>query len=263
MNTKAMTIDSVDEAGEGLARLAQLSAVDSDGDTYAPGAFSWKAGGGQWVQMIPAHNRRAMPFGKAWVYEEGDWALAKFYLNLGTVAGREWYSALKFDLEKGLSVQEWSFGYNVIDADFQIRRDGAVRVLKRLDVDEFSPVLRGAGVNTGTIGLKSARLKDDHYSALIGGLGELAAALPDDAAIVSATGLKQLREIHGALGAALAKTVEDQVACARCEAKFAPAALENGHCGPCREVLADGKSLEDQALAGLLLHLSRHHLPPS
>jgi hypothetical protein len=33
--------------------------------------------------MIPAHNRQAMPFGKAWLFEQDGWALADT-LNLAT-----------------------------------------------------------------------------------------------------------------------------------------------------------------------------------
>lgn len=97
---KGMTIEKMDRGRNRPRPRAQLSAVDSDGDTYAPGAFSWKAGGGQWVNMIPAHDRRAMPFGKAWLYEEGDWCMADLHLNLDTQAGKDWHATLKFDLTK-------------------------------------------------------------------------------------------------------------------------------------------------------------------
>jgi len=204
MKIKALTIEKMDEAGTGIARIAQLSAVDSDGDTYAPGAFSWKAGGGQWTQILPAHDRRAMPLGKAWLYEEGDWAMAQLHLNLDTQAGKDWHSTLKFDLAKGLPVQEWSYGYQVLDAVSEQRGGEYVQVLKRLDVDEISPVIRGAGVGTGTLSIKSAQLKDQNFAALIAGLGELGAAVGTDVTTLSATGLKQLSDIHVALGKALA-----------------------------------------------------------
>jgi hypothetical protein len=203
MHVKSLTIEKMDDAGTGLARIAQLSGVDSDGDTYAPGAFSWKEGGGQWVQMLPAHDRRAMPYGKAWIYEDGDWAMAQLHLNLDTQAGKDWYSTLKFDLAKGQPGQEWSYGYQVLDADFQVRGDQRVQVLKRLDVDEISPVIRGAGNGTGTISIKSAELKAAHYAPLIAALGELAESLPADASALSATGLKQLEEIERAIGGVL------------------------------------------------------------
>lgn len=234
MRIKALTIESVDEAGSGLARIAQLSAVDSDGDTYAPGAFAWKEGGGQWVSMLPAHDRRAMPLGKAWLYEDADWALARFYLNLATQAGKDWHETLKFDLAKGKPVQEWSYGFDVVDMDYQQRGADRVRVLKRLDVDEISPVLRGAGVGTGTIAIKSAELKGSTFAPLIAGLGELAAALPDDAAALSATGVKQLEEIEAAIGRTLA---------------------------PLREAAGKERAATDTALAQFLIRESRRHLP--
>lgn len=200
---KALTIEKMDEAGVGLARIAQLSAIDSDGDTYAPGAFNWKEGGGQWVQILPAHDRRAMPLGKAWLYEEGDWALAKLHLNLNTQAGRDWNETLKFDLAQGTPVQEWSYGYKVLDADQQQRAGTYVQVLKRLDCDEISPVIRGAGVGTGTLAIKSAELKAAKFAPLIAQLSELAEAIGENTAALSATGLKQLGEIHVAIGKAL------------------------------------------------------------
>jgi len=235
MQTKSLTIEKMDDAGTGLARIARLSAVDSDGDTYLPGAFGWKAGGHQWAQMLPAHDRRAMPFGKVRVYEEGDDAFAELNLNLETQAGRDWHAALKFDLARGEPVQEWSYGFEVIDMDYQVRGNDRVRVLKRLDVHEVSPVLKGAGVGTGTISIKSAQLKDERFASLIAGLGELAGALPDDPAALSATGVKQLEDMERSIGAALR---------------------------PLRDLAASEKAAVDSALAGFLKHQSRSYLRP-
>lgn len=153
--TKHMRVEKMDDAGHGLARIATLSAVDHDGDTYAKGAFSWKKTGDQWVPILPAHNRTAMPLGKARVYEDGDAAYAELHLNLNTEAGRDWHATLKFDLEKGGAVQEWSYGFRVIDHARESRDGASVRVLKRLDVDEVSPVVRGAGIGTRTLSLKA------------------------------------------------------------------------------------------------------------
>ena len=196
---KSMAITAMDEAGKGLAELATLSAIDSDGDTYQPGAFSWKPEGHLWAMMMPAHNRRAIPFGKARVFEEGDNAFAELNLNLKTTAGREWHEALLFDFAIGLPVQEWSFGYNA-EYTYRVNASGRIRVLTKVDVDEVSPVLRGAGNGTRTIEIKNAKLRDDHHAGLIGDLGELAAAIDADPSIVSASGMKQLREIHDAIG---------------------------------------------------------------
>lgn len=234
MQLKSLRIEKMDEAGTGLARIAQLSAVDSDGDTYAPGAFSWKAGGEQWASMLPAHDRRAMPFGKVRVFEDGDFAFADLRLNLDTQTGRDWHSTLKFDLATGNPVQEWSYGFQIIDMDYQVRGDERVRVLKRLDIDEVSPVLRGAGVGTMTVNIKSAELKATHYAPLLAGLGELAGALPEDFTSLSATGVKQLEEIEAAIGRTL---------------------------GPLRERAGKERLVTDTALAQFLIQQSRQHLP--
>lgn len=255
MFTKSMVIKEMDDKGNGVAQLAQLSAVDSDNDTYVAGAFSWKQGGGQWTQMIPAHDRKAMPFGKSWLYEKGDYALADFSLNLDTVAGREWHAALKFDLAKGDPIQEWSYGFQVLDADFQQRGPDKVRVLKRLDVDEISPVIRGAGTGTRTLAIKSAALKGVRFSELIAGLGELADVVKADPALLSAIGVKQLGDIHAALGLSL-DSFKTGTACAGCEKKFPPEEMDGDRCKGCA-----GKSTSvDTALAGYLMHMSRRHL---
>lgn len=202
MQTKNMTVKEMGEKGIGLALIAQLSAVDHDGDTYEKGAFSWKE---QWCPLLTAHDRWTMPFGKARVYEEGDFAYAELHLNLETQAGKDWHSALRFDLEKGQSVQEWSYGYDTLDADFQIRGDSRVRILKKQDVHEVSTVVRGAGRGTRTVEMKGlkAALKEGNFDALLGDLGTIASTLRADPTLLSATGRKQLSEIHAALGAAL------------------------------------------------------------
>jgi hypothetical protein len=79
-----------------------------------------------------------------------------------------------------------------------------VRVLKKLDCDEISPVLRGAGVGTGTLSIKAVALKENHFAGLIEALGELATVTAADASVLSATGRKQLEDIQAALGKALA-----------------------------------------------------------
>ncbi|RVQ76124.1 HK97 family phage prohead protease [Sinorhizobium medicae] len=185
--TKSLTVETMDESGHGLARIATLSAVDHDGDTYLPGAFAWKQGG-QWVPILPAHDRKAMPFGKARVYEEGDGAFAELHLNLDAAAGREWHSALKFDLAKGVAVQEWSYGFNVIDQARETRDGEPLRVLKRLDVHEISTVVRGAGVGTGTLAMKSRGSFAGQIEAVIAEIEDI---------VERAGGVKELREAEG------------------------------------------------------------------
>lgn len=185
---KSITIEKMGEEGQGLARIADLSAIDSDGDTYAPGAFSWKDGGHQWVSILPAHDRRAMPLGKARVYEEGGFAMAELYLNLETQAGKDWHQALKFDTEKGKSVQEYSYGFGVLDYSIESREGKEVRILKRLDVHEVSPVLRGAGVGTGTLSMKSHGSFAEQIDAVLNEIDDI---------VDRAGSVKALRESEG------------------------------------------------------------------
>lgn len=236
MQTKSVTIEAMDEAGKGLVRIATLSAVDHDGDTYLPGAFNWKDGGAQWCSILPAHNRSKVPLGKARVYEDGDSALAETHFNLAIPEAKSWHSAIMFDLAQGKSVQEYSYGFDLLDYEYQQRDGERVRLFKRVDVHEISPVLQGAGVGTGTLAMKGAKLKEQHFAPLISSLGELAAALPADAGTLSATGLKQLEAIEAAIGAVLQ---------------------------PLRDRSQKERVAADTALAGYLQHQARRHLQPS
>ena len=109
----------------------------------------------QRVKVLAAHDHRTMPIGKGRVYEEGDEALAEFKLNLDSATAREWHAALKFDLADGHPLQDWSYGFKVLDAGFEERDGARIRVLKRLAVHEISPVVLGAGVGTRTVAMKA------------------------------------------------------------------------------------------------------------
>ncbi|MBN9333871.1 HK97 family phage prohead protease [Devosia sp.] len=174
-----ITIEKMDDTGTGIARLADLSAIDSDNDTYIAGAFAWKTGGGQWAPMLPAHDRTAMPFGKARVFEEAGFAYAELHLNLDTQPGKEWHSQLKFDLTVGEAAQEWSYGYGVVDATYEQRGDTRIRLLKRVDVHEVSPVIRGAGAGTGTMAMKSRQNFSGQIDAVLAEIDDIIARAGD------------------------------------------------------------------------------------
>lgn len=145
-------IKELSEKGEGVAIIATLNVVDADKDVTLPGAF-----GEQIVPMVPAHEWKQTPIGKATIIESGDEVLAKFKLNLKNKLAQDWYSALKFDLENPPSKQQYSYGYSILkdgseDGEFE---EQDVRFLKRLKVHEMSPVLVGAGIGTGTVILKN------------------------------------------------------------------------------------------------------------
>lgn len=144
-----VTIKQMGDDGSGLARIATMNVIDKDGDVTRPGAF-----GEQHVKLLPAHNWGHVPLGKARMFEHADEALAEFQLNLESTAGREWHSALKFDLNNGQPVQEWSYGFSVLKASNGEFENQRVRFLESLKVHEVSPVVVGAGVNTSTLTIK-------------------------------------------------------------------------------------------------------------
>jgi hypothetical protein len=141
--------------GEGRAVIAEFNKIDHDGDVTLPGAF-----GKQHVNILPAHDRMAPRLGKGIMSESGGRAIADFKFNLDPAAktALEWHSALKFDMENGEPLQEWSYGFKIIDSSFGEFEGKQVRFLKLLDVIEISPVLRGAGTGTGTLAVKNKKM---------------------------------------------------------------------------------------------------------
>ncbi len=147
--TKSFEVKAVDDEGSFEAVIATLNVVDHDGDLTIAGAFKEQS-----VSILPAHNRGSGSLGKAKIFEKGNLAIAKGKFNLKIQAAREMHETLKFDLANGDPVQEWSYGFQIKESEEETRDGETVRILKSLDVFEVSPVLRGAGMGTGTISAK-------------------------------------------------------------------------------------------------------------
>ena len=157
--TKSFEVKAVDDEGSFEAVIATLGVVDHDGDLTVPGAFKRQS-----VSILPAHDRRSASLGKAEIFEKGDKAIARGKFNLEIQAAREMHATLKFDLANGDPVQEWSYGFQIKESEEETRDGDTIRILKSLDVFEVSPVLRGAGMGTGTISAKDREkitLSDD------------------------------------------------------------------------------------------------------
>lgn len=151
-------IKQVTDDGEFEAVIATLGVIDHDHDVIEPGAF-----GNATVFIMPAHNHGSVPLGKGVIEERGDKAIVVGKLNLDTQPGKEWHSALKFDLENPPSIQEWSFGFLTTESEIKHRDGKEVRILKSMDVFEVSPLLLGAGQGTQTLSVKqrfSNQIKD-------------------------------------------------------------------------------------------------------
>ncbi|MCY4108976.1 MAG: HK97 family phage prohead protease [Chloroflexi bacterium] len=162
MDTKTLTapIELMEDGPEGavVARIATLGVVDRDGDLTVPGAF----GSVDDVKVSPFNHSSAygaaLPVGVGKVFERGGAAFFEGLLFLDTIGGRELHTTLKRLSEAGAPC-EWSYGFEVVESEDAVRGDQRVRVLKRLALFEVSPVLRGAGIGTRTVSVKSDALR--------------------------------------------------------------------------------------------------------
>ena len=151
MRTKALRgLKITDEAaGRVEAVFATLNVVDHDGDITRAGAFEPGA-----KVRISAYNHAswdgALPVGRGTIAERGDDVVLDGQFFLETSGGRETFEVVKQMAE----LQEWSYGYDVLEAD-KTTVDGArVNELRKIKVHEVSPVILGAGVGTRTLAVK-------------------------------------------------------------------------------------------------------------
>lgn len=164
----SLTLDDEKE-GSFIAKIAELDVIDSDGDETKPGAFKGNA-----EVLVSAYQHGSwmgsLPVGKAVITEEGKNVLAIGEFNLKSDAGKEHYEAVKFS--GGL--QEWSYGFKVDESEEETRDGQKIRVLKKVTVFEISPVLLGAGVDTGTLAIKTdKRTYADHAEMALAAVTDL------------------------------------------------------------------------------------------
>jgi phage head maturation protease len=144
---------SISEAGMVKAVFATLNVIDHDGDIITNGSIP----NGHPVRMS-AYNHaswgNALPVGKGTISEVGDQLIFDGQFFLDTADGADTYKTVK---NLG-GLVEWSFGFDIIEQDSAKDEESGkeIRLLKRLNVTEVSPVLLGAGIGTRTIDVKSA-----------------------------------------------------------------------------------------------------------
>lgn len=144
------------------AVIADLSVIDHDGDTYAPGAFrlSGKQVISQWGHSAAIGHVGAMPVGEGAITERAGMAIFNGVLFKEMQAAKDLAALLR---RRG-ATQEWSYAYDVIDSGTDWHDGKSIRILKAVIATEVSPVLKGAGVGTSTVSvgdmeMKSARLR--------------------------------------------------------------------------------------------------------
>lgn len=147
-----------DDAGTVLAVFSTFGIIDKDGDIVLPTALTH----GQAVPMTWSHDW-TQPVGRGSIRVEETRALFDGHFFLDTSAGQEAYKTVKAMAE----LQEWSWGFQILDSSYEMRDGEPVRVIKRAEVFEVSPVLVGAGENTQTLSVKSALPYAEHAEAVV------------------------------------------------------------------------------------------------
>ena len=140
------------DKGEVEALFSRFDSIDKEFDLTLPGAFEDGA-----QVKISAWNHEswyaALPVGRGKIRttKEGAVLEGKFFLT--TQRGEETFEVVK---QLG-DLAEWSYGYDILETGEvtdELKQRGVMRVLKKLRVLEVSPVIRGAGVDTGTLSVK-------------------------------------------------------------------------------------------------------------
>lgn len=145
-----------DSTGTFKAIFATMNVKDKDDDFTLNGAF------GEQRVIIAAYGHKSwqggqdgLPVGKGRIYEDGDNAIVEGKFFLDTTAGNETYKTVKNIGD----LQEWSYSLPEIDYEMREVNGERLRVLKRIKVNEVSPVLMGAGENTRLLDIKNVDTK--------------------------------------------------------------------------------------------------------
>lgn len=138
------------DQGEFKAVFSTFNVIDHDGDVTVPGAFTE----GENVRIAYwGHRWQDLPVGRGVIHQDAEkaWVEGKFFLD--TDAGLETYKTVKNLGE----LQEWSYGFDVLEADVGVHEGDEAYFLRKLKVYEVSPVFLGAGIGTGTTDIKARK----------------------------------------------------------------------------------------------------------
>jgi len=141
------------DSGEFQAIFSRFNVIDHDGDVTLPGAFTeaQKVRVSYW-----GHRWGDLPVGRGEIHQDGEKAWIDGHFFLDTEGGRETYHTVK-NLDE---LQEWSYGFDVIEGAEGQFAGQQVYLLKRLEVHEVSPVMLGAGIGTETVSIKGLSMAD-------------------------------------------------------------------------------------------------------
>lgn len=155
--TTPLTFKADGSEGAIEAVFSTFGVVDRGGDIVERGAIA----DAQAVPMVWSHNWEKI-IGKGTTRIEPDRAVFTGHLFLDTDAGKDAYQTMK---SMG-DLMQYSWGFRVLDADFVERDEEFVRIIKRTELFEVSPVLVGEGMGTHTLSLKYSMPFPDHSDAV-------------------------------------------------------------------------------------------------
>lgn len=183
-----VTFKGADDSGLVEAVFSTLNVKDKDGDVTLPGAM----GRGEAV-AISAYGHRSWdgvpPVGTGTIHEEGDEVILRgaYFMHIPAAAAD--YQTVKAMSEAGL--QEWSYSLRNVSSHRGELAGEPVNFIDAVTVNEVSPVLVGAGVNTRTLAMKDgvAGLRfSEHILAVMAEVDELTKRATDVLALRSAKG---------------------------------------------------------------------------
>jgi hypothetical protein len=190
-----------DHPGTFTARVATLDKIDHDQDVTKAGAFPE----GLTVQVSSYNHSSARsmlaPIGVAKIRSDGEAVFIDGEFNLDLELGKQTYLSLLFAKEHGV-VTEWSYGFIATEFSFGMHDGIQVRFLEKLDVFEMSPVLKGAGLGTETLVLKSSQPYQEHVETVVAAVSQLvqrgkslAEFRSKDGRTLSKSALQQLKDL--------------------------------------------------------------------
>ena len=101
------------------------------------------------VGGLSRNGDQALPPGSGVTSEDDDAAIFKGRF-FDTTTGRDHYETIK----QAGGQQEWSFGFRVLDGALETHDGDDVYIIRKTEIFEVSPVMRGAGIKPGTVDIK-------------------------------------------------------------------------------------------------------------
>lgn len=200
---KTLSNVTVKDADQGLveAVFSTFNVIDKDGDVTVPGAIK----DGTKV-VISAYGHAswggALPVGKGVIKTTDTEAILEGQFFMDTTHGRDTFKTVKAlaETEQG----EWSYSLRNVTQKRGDFGGQPANFLESIDVNEVSPVLIGAGVDTRTLGTKS--LKDqitdavDAVTEVINGVERVVALRTEKGKALSVTNTESLVGLSVAVG---------------------------------------------------------------